>query len=172
MSRELLLFLKSVWYGAFLVLVYDVLRIERNVIRHSTLFITCQDLCYWIFCALFLFSRYFQENSGILRGYLGAGVVIGSLSCYVSISPYFVRFFSFLLKKLQKVLQIPLDLVKRVIKRLKSRLFRVKLLLRNRAGERKKQQTQREYLKNKGESDGKKKKDRKKKPGKGTQPAE
>lgn len=170
MSRELLLFAKSIWYGAMLVLAYDLLRISRNVIRHSSAFMAFEDLCYWIFCALFLFVRYFQENSGILRGYLGAGVLIGSLACYVSISPYFVRFFTFLFKKVLIVLKMPLNLVKKVIKRLKSGLFRVKLLLRTKLMGRIKGERSRRS--NKGESDEKKKKRRQKKPGKGTNQSE
>ncbi|WP_230397800.1 spore cortex biosynthesis protein YabQ [Novisyntrophococcus fermenticellae] len=170
MSRELLLFVKSIWYGALLVLTYDVLKISRNVIRHSSAFVALEDLLFWIFCALFLFARYFQENSGILRGYLGAGVLFGSLACYVSISPYFVRFFTFLFKKILKILRIPLNIVKKVIKRLKSGLFRVKLLLRTKLGGRKKGERLQSH--NKGESDEKKKKRRQKKTHKGTQPSE
>ena len=36
MSRELLLFLKSIWYGALLVLIYDLFKISRDVVKHNT----------------------------------------------------------------------------------------------------------------------------------------
>ncbi len=134
MGRELLLFTKSIWYGALLVLTYDILKICRNVIRHSNAFTTFEDLVYWIFCALFLFARFFKENSGILRGYLAAGIVVGSLACYFSISPVFVRFFTFLSKKVWKVLLIPLKIVKKVIKRLKSSLFQGKMFVKRKIG--------------------------------------
>ena len=78
--------------------------------------------------------------------------------------------FSFLFKKILKILRIPLNIVKKVIKRLKSGLFRVKLLLRTKLmgriiGERSRRS-------NKGESDEKKKKRRQKKPGKSTNQSE
>ena len=184
MSRELLLFLKSIWYGALLVLNYDLFKISRDVVKHKTVVMAFEDLCYWIFCAVFLFAQYFQENSGMLRGYLGAGVLIGSLSCYVSISPYFVRVSCFLLKKVLKVLQLPANIVKKVIKRLKSRLFRVKLIARSKSEKHKEatdvkgesEVAEKGYnsysLNNKGESDGKKKKHRRKKPGKSAETSE
>ena len=120
----------------------------------------------------------------MLRGYLGAGVLIGSLSCYVSISPYFVRVSCFLLKKVLKVLQLPANIVKKVIKRLKSRLFRVKLIARSKSEKHKEatdvkgesEVAEKGYnsysLNNKGESDGKKKKHRRKKPGKSAETSE
>ena len=170
MSRELLLFVKSIWYGALLVLIYDTLRIGRNVIRHSAAVTAMEDLCFWIFCALFLFSRWFTENSGILRAYLGAGVVLGSLACRLSISPIFVKFFTFLWKKILKVLIFPLNLVKKLIKRLKSRLIRVKLVLNKKLAKRKR--GKRPPVTNKGELNEEKKKRRKGRQSKGKPPSE
>lgn len=170
MSRELLLFVKSIWYGAMLVLIYDILRIGRGVIRHSAAVMAVEDLCFWIFCALFLFSRCFTENSGVLRAYLGAGVILGSLACHLSVSAVFVKFFIFLLKKVLKVLVFPLNLVKKRIKRLKSHLIRVKLVLNKKLAKRKRGKRPPET--NKGELNEEKKKRRQKKRGKGKEPSE
>ncbi len=163
MGRELLLFTKSIWYGALLVITYDILTICRNVIRHSTAFIAFEDLIYWIFCALFLFSRFFKENSGILRGYLAAGILVGSLACYFSISPYFVRFFTFLSKKVLRVLEIPLKIVRKMMKRLKSSLFQGKMFVKRKISSGKKGLGRHFRRNNKGEADEENKKGRQKK---------
>lgn len=131
MSRELLLFAKAFWYGALLVLLYSQLEVFRNVVRHSAFVTGLEDLIYWIFCALFLFSRCFEENSGVLRLYLGAGAAAGGLACRFSVRPFAVRFFTFLWKKIIKVLKIPFLPVKKVIKWLKWKLIRGKLVDRN-----------------------------------------
>lgn len=131
MSRELLLFAKAFWYGALLVLLYGQLQVFRSVVRHGAFAAGLEDLIYWIFCALFLFSRCFAENSGVLRLYLGAGAAAGGLACRLSVAPLAVRFFTFLWKKLLRILKIPFIPVKKVIKRLKSKGNRGKLVGRN-----------------------------------------
>ena len=69
MTGELLLFARAVWYGACLLLLYDVLRILRRTIHHGPVWTAVEDILYWVFCAVWLFSRFYQENDGILRAY-------------------------------------------------------------------------------------------------------
>lgn len=170
MSRELLLFIKSFWYGAVLVLFYDLFCMSRKVIRHSLFWITIEDLLYWIFCAFFLFVQFFRDNHAILRSYLGAGVALGSIACYFGISPFFVKSGIFLLKQIIKIIKLPVNIVKKPIKWLKSKIFRVKLekkvgflLKRNR-------QTSSKKVEKQGESDEKGKLCRRRNPGKWTEP--
>lgn len=137
MTRELLLFVKSVWYGASLLLLYDVLRILRKVFVHGKLWVAVEDISYWVFCAVYLFSKFYQENSGILRAYLFAGVLLGVFACSVSISTPFVKCGAWLLNLCKKILKIPLKGVKKLIKRLKNQLFRFKIYVNNSRGKNK-----------------------------------
>ena len=135
MTRELLLFAKSVWYGASLLLLYDVLRIFRRVFRHGPIWTAAEDLLYWVFCAVYLFSKFYQENSGILRAYLFAGILLGVFACSASISTPFVRCGAWLLNQCKKILGFPLKGVKKLIKRLKNQLFRFKIYVNNSGGQ-------------------------------------
>lgn len=129
MTGELLLFARAVWYGACLLLLYDVLRILRRTIHHGPVWTAVEDILYWVFCAVWLFSRFYQENDGILRAYFFAGIFLGALACRASISRFFVGFGVWLLTACGKILGIPLKGAKRMIKRLKIQLFRFKINL-------------------------------------------
>ena len=62
MTGELLLFARAVWYGACLLLLYDVLRILRRTIHHGPVWTAVEDILYWVFCAVWLFSRFYQGS--------------------------------------------------------------------------------------------------------------
>lgn len=59
--------------------------------------IAAEDILYWIFNALFIFYMMYRENSGTVRGYAIAGIVIGMLAYNLTISPWVVKGISRLL---------------------------------------------------------------------------
>ncbi|MBQ7797225.1 MAG: spore cortex biosynthesis protein YabQ [Lachnospiraceae bacterium] len=56
---------------------YDLLRLFRFFVPHSSLWTGLEDFAYWIYCAIMSFWLLFQENSGVLRGYVIVSVFIG-----------------------------------------------------------------------------------------------
>ena len=72
------------------------------------------------------------ENSGILRGYLFAGFLLGALACHFSVSRFFVRWGTEILKGCGKILSMPLKGIKKATKRLKFRMFRFRIYWYNR----------------------------------------
>lgn len=129
MSRELLLFAKAIWYGIVLLCGYDMFRVFRRVVHHLPGMVVIEDLLYWVSSGLFLFSRIYRENSGILRGYFFVGVVLGGILYHNSISRPLVRFLSFCLNKVKKVVKKVLNGILFFIKRLKFRVLRCKISL-------------------------------------------
>lgn len=129
MGRELVLFMTSVWYGSFLMIIYDCLRIMRRVIPHSVGVVAAEDLVFWIGSGLYLFSGFFRENSGILRGYLFAGTIAGAAAWHFSLSGYFVGFLSGILKKIGGIIKIPVQKIFILAKRLKFRVLRCRISL-------------------------------------------
>lgn len=129
MNSELLLFAKAIWYGAVLLGGYDIFRILRRVIRHFGWIVMVEDLFYWVSSGLFLFSKIYIENSGILRGYFFIGVVLGAIFYHYSISKLFVRYVSKLLIQVKKIIKKVLKVVLSVIKRLKFGALRCKISL-------------------------------------------
>lgn len=97
MGNELTLFMKSLWCGAFLLMVYDGLRIFRRVVPHSPAAVGVEDFFFWVGSGLYLFSRVFQENEGALRGYFLLGAAAGMAAWHWSLSEYSVKYLSKLL---------------------------------------------------------------------------
>lgn len=114
------------------MLGYDCLRILRSVWKHKRGMIDFEDILFGIGSGVFLFVHYFQDNNGILRAYLLAAVILGILAWKCSVSPYFVKGGSFLLKKCRQILGIPVRKVRILVKRLKFCITRVRIRLNTR----------------------------------------
>ena len=75
------LFARSFLCGMFLALAYDLLRLLRRLIRHGSLALAVEDLLYWLACAVLVFRMLYEENSGAIRGFAIAAVILGMLLC-------------------------------------------------------------------------------------------
>lgn len=105
---ELQFFFRAFVWGIFMMSLYDLIRIFRRLIRHGTAAIAVEDLLYWLVCGVLIFRMLYVENSGAVRGFAIAAVVLGML-LYLQ--------FSKLLNKVRKKLH---SSVKRFILYLKS----------------------------------------------------
>ena len=101
MSGEFQLFIWSIVYGVVILFLYDLIRSVRNVFRHGKILIAVEDFMFWIGIGIFLFSRLYAANGGILRGYFFWGILSGMLAYYGTISPWTVKIVSFLIKRLK-----------------------------------------------------------------------
>lgn len=81
LETELLLFGGSVFLGVTMFVVYDMLRVLRRIFPRGILWVSIEDLLYWIAAAFYFFLKLCQENDGIIRGYILLGLAFGAL-CY------------------------------------------------------------------------------------------
>jgi len=130
MNQELILFARSIWAGVLVVAAYDILRVWRRICRHGFFWIAVEDLIYWCACGIYLFSKMYRENDGIIRTYALSGVLLGVLIYHYSISELLVKYIALFLNKIIKFLIIPLKWYGKLIKRLKFRLLRCRIFLR------------------------------------------
>lgn len=81
MSEEIILevkfFLISIVCGILMLIVYDILRILRRVIKHPGYLVALEDLLFWISGSFFIFTMIYKENYGILRSFSILGMVLG-----------------------------------------------------------------------------------------------
>lgn len=98
--HELDFFAVSFLLGILLVLAYDCLRIFRRIVRHGTIWISLEDLCYWVVTAFMIFAMLYQKNDGLIRGFSIGGIVLGMLLYNQFISRYTVRYIARFLKKI------------------------------------------------------------------------
>lgn len=103
MSKEII---GEIWFlthslllGIGIIILYDCLRILRNVISHMGVIITLEDILYWIVCAFLIFRMLYNENDGIPRWFSVGGIILGMLICQYTISELLVRCLSLLINK-------------------------------------------------------------------------
>lgn len=98
--KELDFFAVSFLLGILLMLVYDFLRIFRQVTRHGSTWIALEDLSYWVMVAFVSFSMLYQKNDGLIRGFAIGGIVLGMLLYNQFISRHTVPHIVWILKKI------------------------------------------------------------------------
>ena len=79
MLFELQLFFKAFLLGVLMMISYDVIRIFRRLIPHGTAAVAVEDILYWLICGVSIFRMLYLENSGAIRGFAIAAVVLGML---------------------------------------------------------------------------------------------
>lgn len=90
--KELDFILVSVLAGNGLVFLYDLLRIFRRLVRHGTILIAVEDLCYWIVCIFLIFAVFYQVNDGLIRGFAILALMLGMLIYNHFISRWLVKY--------------------------------------------------------------------------------
>lgn len=88
--------------GAWLMLVYDALRVFRMVIRHGAVWMGIEDFFYWLYAGLVTFILLYEQNDGVFRVYVIGGVFMGMLLYDRLVSRIFLK----CLKKIGKCLKI------------------------------------------------------------------
>lgn len=87
------LLLISFLFGIGLMMLYDVFRIFRHIVKHGTILLAIEDAVYWILCAIGIFAMLYQENDGLLRWFVLGGVSVGMLLENSLLSPWIICFF-------------------------------------------------------------------------------
>ena len=129
---ELKLFLLSVLWGALILVIYDVIRIIRRLIKHNIIFTTIQDILFWAAVSLLIFAMLYVNNDGIIRGFSVIGMGIGMVLYHYILSDFIVNNITKLIHILFKPLRMLLRCLKKLLLKLLRRLRRVERLIINR----------------------------------------
>lgn len=125
LGDEAMLFLYAALTGAFLMLIYDFLRLFRRVCPHGLVWIAIEDFLYWIFSAIVIFGVLLVENDGIFRWFFALGMLLGMAAFHICVGRYFVVMMAAVLNKI-------LDMVKRGVGRFLAVLRRLDVFLSKR----------------------------------------
>ncbi|NLJ96268.1 MAG: hypothetical protein GX321_03880 [Clostridiales bacterium] len=91
---ELHFFMISILWGIIILFAYDQFRILRRIIRHNLLFLTIEDLLFWILASVFIFAMIYEKNSGTIRGFSIMGMGIGMILYHYIFSDMIVKLIS------------------------------------------------------------------------------
>ena len=104
--HELRFLLHSFGLGVIITFVYDNIRVFRRVFRHNTFFISVEDLFFWIGVSLSVFLLQHRENDGIFRWFSVIGAFMGMLVYRKTISRFYIKQMTILLRKILKILYL------------------------------------------------------------------
>lgn len=132
---ELHFFGVSILWGAIVLLAYDQLRVLRRIIRHNNFWVAVEDLIFWIIASVFIFAMIYVQNSGTIRGFSVAGMVIGMVIYHYVMSDIIVKLISrgilLLLYPFTCILKYIGKVLKFVINKGKKLFYRIFVQLKN-----------------------------------------
>lgn len=124
--QEVSFFMHSTIMGITITFAYDWFLIIRKLIKHNTLWLSLEDLVFWLACGISVFYMLYRENNGVLRWFTVIGALVGMLCYKLLVGKKFVHIMSTCIYKIMwlgfKILQI-------IVKPLKWLLFKLKKLL-------------------------------------------
>lgn len=115
-QNQFYLFFMSIFWGMGMCVVYDGLRILRNIIRHKLRWINIEDFFYWLCMTIVLFYLLFTYNRGEIRGYIFGGMALGSFFYLNTISPVLIAAFCWFLNPFVKLLRKVVHLCKKTMR--------------------------------------------------------
>ena len=132
--QEISFFLHSTIMGIVITFAYDWFLIIRKLIKHNTLWISIEDIIFWLSCGIGVFYMLHRENNGVLRWFTVMGAVIG-MACYkLLVGHKFVHIMSTCIYKIMwfffKVIQIIVKPLKWLFVRLRKFLGFIKKKLK------------------------------------------
>lgn len=89
--EELLIFRNACILGAVMMACYDILRIFRRVIPHGVVWVSVEDIFYWIVFGVAVFLLLYRENDGRIRAYIIGGTAVGILLYYLLLGRWLIR---------------------------------------------------------------------------------
>lgn len=107
----------TITVGIGLAVLYDCLRIWRRLIPHGIIWLSVEDVLFWMASALITFAVCFVEDAGNIRWFAVAGEVLGALMYHYTVGRILVKYVSL-------ILLAPFRIVKKALKKL-SESFRI-----------------------------------------------
>lgn len=88
---QLNLFIVYTLSGIIICIVFDFFRALRKSIKTSNLITYIEDTLFWILTGIFIFIIINKYSHGELRFYILAGMMLGAIIYYLTISKYIVK---------------------------------------------------------------------------------
>uniref|UniRef100_UPI003FEE8FC4 spore cortex biosynthesis protein YabQ n=2 Tax=Lachnospira sp. TaxID=2049031 RepID=UPI003FEE8FC4 len=84
---------RTLWWGMVFAAEYDTIRIFRRIVKHNMLVImVLEDMAYWIYVSIKIFSICFYVNDGVIRAFIIAGFIMGAGLYVKALSRYYIKY--------------------------------------------------------------------------------
>lgn len=105
-NTQTTVFLQSLLLGFALGLLYDVFRVLRLAVRHSSLAIFLEDISFFAVCAVLTFLFSLSAVSGRVRVFLVIGEFLGATVYYVTLGVLVMRVSKPLIRVVKAILRL------------------------------------------------------------------
>lgn len=123
-SSHIYIFVCALICGALISLVFDAFRIFRKMVKTSPLTVAIHDVVFWLLAALMLFGYVFLTNNGELRLFEFAGVFLGAIIYFltlsktiISLSINLIKFLNAVLTFIIRAILLPISFIYRLLRR-------------------------------------------------------
>jgi spore cortex biosynthesis protein YabQ len=103
-TDQLFTFLYSLGLGIIISLFYDIISSFRSALALKKKTVFFVDMGFWIINAFTVFLFLLSRTNGEIRGYVLLSILLGFILLRCTLSFYIVRFLSFVIKKVYKIL--------------------------------------------------------------------
>lgn len=124
-TNQAYIFIIFIVVGIIIGILFDFFRVLRKSIKTKDFITYIEDILFCILTGVFLLYSIFKFNSGEIRIYMFAGIILGGLLYMLTISKYFIKInvciltkIVMIIQKILKILFIPLALLKKAIRKL------------------------------------------------------
>ena len=120
MENENLFLIHSAIMGVYLAFLYDNIRIFRRIVPHNTLFVSLEDIVFWVYLAVEVFLLMYRESNGMLRWFSVMGALTGIFLYKKLLGRFYVHYVSLVLKRIiqrfQRICKIRLKSDRKLLK--------------------------------------------------------
>ena len=71
------LLLLAIRLGVKLTFIYDGIRMFRILIKHKNIWISIEDIFFWMYATVIIFEMQLKQSNGMLRGFCILGMLLG-----------------------------------------------------------------------------------------------
>ena len=111
-------------------LIFDFYCILKRKFSFSVYLVNCFDLLFFIVFAVVVFGRLLQINSGQVRWYIFAGVLLGSIIYYLMLSELISKKIINLIELSKKIYSKLSQIASNIIQKIKAIVVKIKQLLK------------------------------------------
>ena len=122
MENQAYIFLIFILNGFLIGILFDIFRILRKSFKTKDIITYVQDILFWLISGGIILYTIFKFNNGELRGFIFAGIGIGTLlymllfsKIFIKINLYIINFFK---KLFYFAIIIPIQFIYKIIRKL------------------------------------------------------
>lgn len=97
-SNEIRFLIHSLFLGTVITFLYDNIRIARRLFKHHALFVSLEDLVFWIVVSFSIFTLQYYENNGVFRWFSILGALLGMFLYKETVGRFYVPLMTKVLK--------------------------------------------------------------------------